>query len=263
MVRTKSGCWTCRLQTKKKCDEATPTCERCARLGVHCFGYGSRPSHEELRGDRRALVAAVGPASRKEDSKFRVWRVEPTPSLPWRVMAKTRAGRPHLGRGLAKGSRTPPLQDASSLPSPTVCLTALDRVNSGVIDFLHPQLLVDYTDKVFWLDSRFYQSPGPYLGNSWMKTFLLRSQKAHLAAALMGLTWRTWQDDLSRLTDIDVTRPLTTLYTLVVQSVKDDLDHAQTLTTTEELLATGATLAKCAAMLLTFEVCFILISCLL
>lgn len=130
----------------------------------------------------------------------------------------------------------------------------LDRVNSGMLDFLHPQLLTDYTEQVFWLDSGFYQSPGPYQGNSWMKGFLTRSQNTHLAAALMGLTWRTWQDDLSTLTNIDATRPLTALHSLVVQNVKDDLDRAQALMSTDELLATGAALAKCASLLLTFEV---------
>src|SRR3569833_1484783 len=78
MVRTRSGCWTCRLQTKKKCDEAKPECKRCTGLGIRCFGYGPRPRDDELGDDRRALIAPVGATSRTEDSAFRVWRLKPT-----------------------------------------------------------------------------------------------------------------------------------------------------------------------------------------
>lgn len=156
-------------------------------------------------------------------------------------------------------SRTVSVEDAASHHIHTTCLTALDRVNSGVIDFLHPQLLADYINQVFWLDSSFYQSPAPYHGNLWMKQFIMRSQKTHLAAALMGLTWRAWQGDLSRITNIGNTRSLTVLHSLVIQNVKDDLARAQGWRTTDELLTIGASLAKCATMLLTFEV--ILHSC--
>lgn len=37
--RNFDGCWTCRLR-KIKCDRGRPRCERCARAGVECKGYG-------------------------------------------------------------------------------------------------------------------------------------------------------------------------------------------------------------------------------
>ncbi len=179
MARTKSGCWTCRLRTKKKCDEVTPACKRCTQLGIHCFGYGPRPSQIELRDDRRALITTVGPASRTADSNFRVWRVKPASNIPQRAASMTPAGQLQLRRGPEVDSRNSSLKDAASHHRHTICLTALDHVNSDMLDFLHPQLLADYTDKVFWLDSGFYQSPEPYRGNSWMKGFLMRSQNTH------------------------------------------------------------------------------------
>ncbi|KAH8669738.1 fungal-specific transcription factor domain-containing protein [Tricladium varicosporioides] len=41
-LRSKQGCWTCRLR-KKKCDEAHPQCTVCEDLSITCYGYGSRP----------------------------------------------------------------------------------------------------------------------------------------------------------------------------------------------------------------------------
>ncbi|WWC95086.1 hypothetical protein V866_001938 [Kwoniella sp. B9012] len=42
--RGKTGCITCRIR-KKRCDEAKPTCNSCARLGLECMGYSvQRPS---------------------------------------------------------------------------------------------------------------------------------------------------------------------------------------------------------------------------
>ncbi|KAH8647177.1 fungal-specific transcription factor domain-containing protein [Xylariales sp. PMI_506] len=131
---------------------------------------------------------------------------------------------------------------------------ALDRINSGMLDFLHPQLLADYTDTVFWFDSRFYQCPGPYDGNSWMTTFLSRSRGTHLAAALMGLTWRTLQKDMSRVSSINFTRSLTTLHSVVVQNVREEIERSRDLVRSEEVLTVAANLSKCASLLLIFEV---------
>ncbi|KAL7940820.1 hypothetical protein V8C42DRAFT_336439 [Trichoderma barbatum] len=248
MARTKSGCWTCRLQTKKKCDEAKPQCNRCSRLGVHCFGYGLRPSQQELREDRRALLASVGAAaSRTEHSIFRVWRLRPAQHESQAQIDKPTAERRQ------KNSSQQPSWEAVASHSNATCLITTDRVNSGMLDFFHPQLLANYTNEVFWLNSRFYQSPGPYEGNSWMKTFIVRSKETHLAAALMGLTWWTLQKDTSRIINIDFTRPLVLLYSLVIQSVKDQVVRSQSATSSEEVMLIGANLGKCATLLLSFE----------
>ncbi|KAF1362115.1 hypothetical protein EJ07DRAFT_163979 [Lizonia empirigonia] len=73
--RTKcfTGCWTCRSR-RVKCDEETPSCQRCRQLGVACEGYGLRLNwvpynpHDaadddgdfqkpEFRGSRRSLTS--------------------------------------------------------------------------------------------------------------------------------------------------------------------------------------------------------------
>jgi hypothetical protein len=41
-LRSKHGCWTCRLR-KKKCDEGRPQCSTCESLAITCHGYGPKP----------------------------------------------------------------------------------------------------------------------------------------------------------------------------------------------------------------------------
>jgi hypothetical protein len=41
-LRSKQGCWTCRLR-KKKCTEGRPLCSICTSLSITCYGYGPRP----------------------------------------------------------------------------------------------------------------------------------------------------------------------------------------------------------------------------
>src|SRR4051812_29904771 len=42
ILRSKRGCWTCRLR-KKKCDELHPSCSTCDSLSITCYGYGPKP----------------------------------------------------------------------------------------------------------------------------------------------------------------------------------------------------------------------------
>lgn len=41
-LRSKKGCWTCRLR-KKKCDEGRPYCSTCESLFITCYGFGAKP----------------------------------------------------------------------------------------------------------------------------------------------------------------------------------------------------------------------------
>jgi len=54
-LRSKQGCWTCRLR-KKKCDEGRPLCALCTSLSITCYGYGPRPDWMD-NGEREKAVA--------------------------------------------------------------------------------------------------------------------------------------------------------------------------------------------------------------
>lgn len=45
--RNFNGCWTCRIR-KVKCDAMRPTCERCAKAGIECEGYGIKLAFYQL-----------------------------------------------------------------------------------------------------------------------------------------------------------------------------------------------------------------------
>lgn len=68
-LRSKQGCWTCRLR-KKKCDEIRPDCSICGSLSITCYGYGSKPEWmdggERERGVAKGIKEIVKRTSRRK-----------------------------------------------------------------------------------------------------------------------------------------------------------------------------------------------------
>ena len=54
-LRSKQGCWTCRLR-KKKCDEGRPYCSTCSSLSITCYGFGPKPEFMDNGEEERAVV---------------------------------------------------------------------------------------------------------------------------------------------------------------------------------------------------------------
>jgi len=57
-LRSKQGCWTCRLR-KKKCDEKHPFCSTCESLTITCYGYGSKPDWMDNGEKEREIAHAI------------------------------------------------------------------------------------------------------------------------------------------------------------------------------------------------------------
>lgn len=57
-LRSKQGCWTCRLR-KKKCDEGRPCCSTCASLSITCYGFGRKPDWMDNGEGERAVVDSL------------------------------------------------------------------------------------------------------------------------------------------------------------------------------------------------------------
>jgi hypothetical protein len=57
-LRSKQGCWTCRLR-KKKCDEKRPTCSICESLSITCYGYGPRPDWMNNGEKEKAIMKSL------------------------------------------------------------------------------------------------------------------------------------------------------------------------------------------------------------
>ena len=57
-LRSKQGCWTCRLR-KKKCDEGRPHCSTCESLSITCYGFGRKPDWMDNGDEERAVVESL------------------------------------------------------------------------------------------------------------------------------------------------------------------------------------------------------------
>ena len=57
-LRSKQGCWTCRLR-RKKCDEKHPFCSTCESLTITCYGYGSKPDWMDNGEGERAMANSI------------------------------------------------------------------------------------------------------------------------------------------------------------------------------------------------------------
>ncbi|CAE6467229.1 unnamed protein product [Rhizoctonia solani] len=82
--RAYSGCWTC-IKSRKTCDETRPNCQRCAKNGIECGGYGDtepgnarfarrRPRQHTSLTSEVALWASLPPPS---DSSLNLDRTSP------------------------------------------------------------------------------------------------------------------------------------------------------------------------------------------
>jgi C6 transcription factor Pro1 len=67
-LRSKSGCWTCRLR-KKKCDERQPQCDTCESLSIPCHGYGPKPSWLDNGDLERAAMNNLRAATKRSSRR--------------------------------------------------------------------------------------------------------------------------------------------------------------------------------------------------
>ncbi|KAH8821345.1 fungal-specific transcription factor domain-containing protein [Xylogone sp. PMI_703] len=57
-LRSKQGCWTCRLR-KKKCDQTRPQCSICESLSITCYGFGSKPDWMDSGKERKTVANSL------------------------------------------------------------------------------------------------------------------------------------------------------------------------------------------------------------
>jgi hypothetical protein len=57
-LRTKLGCWTCRLR-KKKCDEHRPHCTTCESLKITRYGFGAKPEWMDNGEKERTIAISI------------------------------------------------------------------------------------------------------------------------------------------------------------------------------------------------------------
>ncbi|KAL2825080.1 fungal-specific transcription factor domain-containing protein [Aspergillus cavernicola] len=165
-IRSKHGCWTCRLR-KKKCDEHQPLCTTCDSLSITCYGYGVKPEWMD-NGERERAVAN----SLKEIVKITSRKRIPTKLIQNKGTLK--------GRVLAPAPR---VSDDSSSSSPSPDSAGGDF---GSISIETSALLMHFLDDVFPLQYPAYKADVLEGGRGWLLHLLLRTKPLYHAALALS-----------------------------------------------------------------------------
>ncbi|KAF5010138.1 hypothetical protein FDECE_3684 [Fusarium decemcellulare] len=163
-MRSRKGCWTCRLR-HRKCDESLPACKECTTRHITCHGYDLRApdwmsDERMLQDELRRIKGAV-----KENFR-RVKRVQN------RQIANALARASRADRG---GNSTSTAARNEILPAETSDSSAPTRNTT----FREAQHLVHYLDYIFRLQFHYYVDAPDLGGRGWL-FWLTEQQEAEL-----------------------------------------------------------------------------------
>ncbi|KAF2692227.1 hypothetical protein K458DRAFT_285803 [Lentithecium fluviatile CBS 122367] len=172
-VRSKHGCWTCRLR-KKKCDETRPACTTCVGLSITCHGYGPKPDWMD-NGDAEKRTAD----SIKQIVKF-TSRRKTGVRVPVRISALKLAP---MSSASAPATKSTHDSEASRITTPPSDYKFLQNSRSAAEESI---LLMHFLDKVFPLQYPMYQPDIFEGGRGWLLALLLRTKPLYYAALALS-----------------------------------------------------------------------------
>jgi C6 transcription factor Pro1 len=185
-LRSKKGCWTCRLR-KKKCDEDRPYCSTCESLSITCYGFGPKPDWMDNGEKERVIVNSL-----KDIVKHTSRR---------RATAQVSTQRDPVIR-IAPKSSNGPVEISSSHPDSRSHHRVYTPLDSDVNQDSHsPQdgdhsmhgsifsipadesvLLMHFLDNVLPLQYPMYKPSVLKGGRGWLLALLLRTRPLYYAA---------------------------------------------------------------------------------
>lgn len=219
-LRSKQGCWTCRLR-RKKCDERHPTCSTCDSLSITCYGYGAKPdwmdAGEKEKAMANSIKAIVKHTSRRKGRfGFSVGRSKEKdgPSGDVRLAPKgdgtglvggggggevgrregSSSAEPQVagtGRGSSIGTGTSPethgtaSSNTSYSPQPEPTATP-STTPAPAIPPSEAMLLMHFLDNVFPLQYPMYHPTVLSGGRGWFLSLLLRTKPLYHAALALS-----------------------------------------------------------------------------
>ncbi|KAH8900583.1 hypothetical protein GQ53DRAFT_835565 [Thozetella sp. PMI_491] len=195
LLRSKRGCWTCRLR-KKKCDEGQPFCSTCTSLAITCYGYGPKPDWMDNSQKRRTILIGLAGAVRSTSKRMHrsgtATKLGQPPMLAPKPLNKSVSSRPILrleptSQSKVK-SRIP--EDAEPRLVPDVFPNTLSPAReaqprtalleeASVDDYI---LLMHFLDSVFPLQYPFYRPDIAQGGRGWLLSMLLNNKPLYHAA---------------------------------------------------------------------------------
>ncbi|CEL10675.1 hypothetical protein ASPCAL13790 [Aspergillus calidoustus] len=181
LIRSRQGCWTCRLR-KKKCDERQPLCSTCEWLSITCYGYGPRPEWMDGGPQEKAVVQEfkqiVKSTSRRKQGFFdrgngdtvrRGREIAPRATPPGTETPGAGAGTPSAENEAGGGGGTP--VGGSSL---------------GSVSAEESTLLMNFLDEIFPLQYPVYKPDLLEGGRGWLLQLLLRTKPLYHAALALS-----------------------------------------------------------------------------
>ncbi|KAF5868962.1 putative c6 transcription protein [Botrytis fragariae] len=201
LLRSKSGCWTCRLR-KKKCDERKPSpCSTCESLAITCYGYGTKPDWMD-NGPREKEMAnsikqIVKHTSRR---KGRLTGSNGAPNNGVNTEASTINIAPKTATAPARtistaiedtayqktSSGSSPTQSSPSISAETSTGTTPESGNrffgTPAITSNEAALLMHFVDNVFPLQYPMYKPEVSEGGRGWLLSLLLKTKPLYHAS---------------------------------------------------------------------------------
>ncbi|KAK9780183.1 putative Zn(2)-C6 fungal-type domain-containing protein [Seiridium cardinale] len=192
-VRSKHGCWTCRLR-KKKCDENRPQCLTCEALTITCYGYGTKPdwmdSGEQERVVANGLKQIVKINSRKKPA---VQRTIPS-GAPLKLAPKSSPGSSRQSTTDPTSGHPPsnnPVSDQDIQREGTAPSTPEDKddessSSTSSMSASESILLMHFIDNVFPLQYPAYKPEMREGGRGWLLHLLLQTKPLYHAALALS-----------------------------------------------------------------------------
>ncbi|KUJ17523.1 uncharacterized protein LY89DRAFT_668838 [Mollisia scopiformis] len=207
-LRSKQGCWTCRLR-RKKCDERQPVCTTCEQLKITCYGYGTKPDWMDGGAKEKAMIdqikqivkhtsrrkgrlnVALSRFQRKEEAP----KLAPKPTAPLPTTSESPPGTESTVVTV-NGSSSGDTSEHANGSSPVTFLVLNSSVEASEgasvsswspfsINSQEAVLLMHFIDNVFPLQYPVYKPSVAEGGRGWVISLLLRTKP--LYHACLGL----------------------------------------------------------------------------
>ncbi|KAH7417142.1 fungal-specific transcription factor domain-containing protein [Cadophora sp. MPI-SDFR-AT-0126] len=210
-LRSKQGCWTCRLR-RKKCDERRDVCLICESLSITCYGYGQKPEWmdggERERAMANSIKQIVKHTSRKKGrlgttlSRFR--KSPGNEGMPGGVILAPKSNTIVTENGAGgyslepTGSETSPaastdpgtkssLSDRNQSSSPSANQEDIPPPTEAIVVSRNETvLLMHFLDHVFPLQHPMYKPEVAEGGRSWLLSLLLRTKPLYHASLALS-----------------------------------------------------------------------------
>ncbi|KAI1323295.1 fungal-specific transcription factor domain-containing protein [Xylariaceae sp. FL0255] len=198
-LRTKHGCWTCKLR-RKKCDEgrgAQGQCATCSSLSLTCYGYGEKPDWMGDEKLEKAIVdgfkQTVKQTSRRKNTIFSSGRrMRPVPLVPKSSTRKPPSPLPMEQPEVSTSGQDSSLESTNSTPNPCTGTVSTVTESHRVFDSPDSMLssvnsvhLMHYMDAVIPLQWPMWTPDILEGGRGWLLDLVLRTKPLfHAALAL-------------------------------------------------------------------------------